>query len=112
MIRRVFAPIANIQGAPLRWPLIRSRALRPLARSGLAHRRWESVLVRTTAVEMTRLWKSQNDFHSRLEIAHRTRDFHIPTAASRVSSKKTEDRRHRLDTGHVSRGGATLPTGW
>ena len=31
-------------------------------------------------MEMTHLWKSQNDFHSRLEISHRTRDSHIPTA--------------------------------
>ena len=35
------------------------------------------------AMEMTRLWKSQNDFHSRLEISHRTRDSHIPTADHR-----------------------------
>jgi hypothetical protein len=32
------------------------------------------------AVEMPRLWKSQNDFHSRLEISPRTRDSHIPTS--------------------------------
>ena len=29
---------------------------------------------------MTRLWKSQTDFHSRLEISHRPRDSHIPTS--------------------------------
>jgi hypothetical protein len=29
---------------------------------------------------MTLLWKSQNDFHSSLEISQRTRDSHIPTA--------------------------------
>jgi hypothetical protein len=34
------------------------------------------------AVEMTRPWKSQTDFHRRLEISHRTRDFHIPTSRS------------------------------
>jgi hypothetical protein len=28
---------------------------------------------------MPRPWKSQNDFHSRLEISHRPRDSHIPT---------------------------------
>ena len=32
------------------------------------------------AVEMTLLWKSQNDFHRSLEISHRTRDSHIPTS--------------------------------
>jgi hypothetical protein len=46
------------------------------------------------AVEMTRLWKSQNDSHRRLEISHSTRDSHIPT--SRVllleeKKKKTKD---------------------
>jgi len=45
-----------------------------------------------TAVEMTRAWKSQNDFHTRLEISHRTRDSHIPTAASRlITLKKNKD---------------------
>ena len=34
------------------------------------------------AVEMTRSWKSQNDFHIRLEISHTTRDSHIPTSPS------------------------------
>ena len=29
-----------------------------------------------TAVEMAPPWKSQNDFHRRLEISHRTRDSH------------------------------------
>jgi hypothetical protein len=33
-------------------------------------------------------------FHSRLEISQRTRDFHIPTAASRISIKKNKDNRH------------------
>ena len=32
------------------------------------------------AMEMTLLWKSQNDSHRSLEISHRTRDSHIPTA--------------------------------
>ena len=35
---------------------------------------------RDTAVEMGRPWKSQNDFHRRLEISHSTRDSHIPTS--------------------------------
>jgi hypothetical protein len=35
---------------------------------------------RDTAVEMARLWKSQTDFHSRLEISHSTRDSHISTS--------------------------------
>lgn len=33
-----------------------------------------------TAVEMAARWKPQNGFHSALEISHRTRDSHIPTA--------------------------------
>ena len=37
------------------------------------------------AVEMTLLWKSQNDFHRSLEISHRTRDSHIPTSRSSFS---------------------------
>ena len=32
------------------------------------------------AVEMSVLWKSQNDFHRTLEISHSTRDSHIPTS--------------------------------
>jgi hypothetical protein len=35
---------------------------------------------RHAAMEMSLLWKSQNDFHRSLEISHTTRDFHIPTA--------------------------------
>src|SRR3990170_5642737 len=31
-------------------------------------------------MEMTSLWKPQNGFHRDLEISHRTRDSHIPTA--------------------------------
>jgi hypothetical protein len=34
------------------------------------------------AVEMTLLWKSQNDSHRSLEISHRTRDSHISTNRS------------------------------
>jgi len=33
-----------------------------------------------TAVEMTSLWKPQTGSHKDLEISHRTRDSHIPTA--------------------------------
>ena len=36
------------------------------------------------AVEMPRLWKSQNDFHRRLGISPRTRDSHISTADRRT----------------------------
>jgi hypothetical protein len=39
-------------------------------------------------MEMTRLWKSQNDFHSRLEISHSTRDSHIPTGDHRCVSSE------------------------
>jgi hypothetical protein len=69
---------------------IRSRLLRPLARSSSPTSRHLAVLARHTAVEMTRAWKSQNDFHTRLEISHRTRDSHIPTAASRFLFRRTE----------------------
>jgi hypothetical protein len=40
------------------------------------------------AMEMPALWKPQNGFHSALEISHRTRDSHIPTADHGVSHKK------------------------
>ena len=33
-----------------------------------------------TAMEMTSLWKPENGFHRDLEISHRARDSHIPTA--------------------------------
>jgi hypothetical protein len=39
----------------------------------------EVVTNNRAAVEMTLLWKSQNDFHRSLEISH-TRDSHIPTS--------------------------------
>ena len=60
----------------------------------LAHANTRSAHAPKTAMEMARLWKSENDFHSRLEISHRTRDFHIPTAASRISITKNKDQRH------------------
>jgi hypothetical protein len=42
------------------------------------------------AVEMTLLWKSQNDSHRSLEISHRTRDSHIPTSRSSfLSGRRT-----------------------
>ena len=44
------------------------------------------------AMEMPALWKPQNGFHSALEISHRTRDSHIPTADHLfVSQEKEED---------------------
>jgi hypothetical protein len=55
-----------------------------------------------TAVEMAVPWKSQPDFHRTLEISHRARDSHIPTAASCGALKNQEDptlltSRHGLD---------------
>jgi hypothetical protein len=50
----------------------------------------------TTAVEMPRAWKSQNDFHTRLEISHRTRDSHIPTAASLYRSEEQDEKHDPL----------------
>src|SRR5262249_21344815 len=44
-------------------------------------------------VEMTRLWKSHNDFHRRLEISHRPRDSHIPTSRSRADGKTKNEGR-------------------
>src|SRR5713101_3400352 len=80
------------RGAPLLWPRIRSRVLRPLVRSSSPTQARESARLPKTAVEMTRLWKSQNDFHSRLEISHRTRDSHIPTTAFLLSiDQKNKD---------------------
>jgi hypothetical protein len=53
------------------------------------------------AVEMSLLWKSQNDFHRSLEISHRTRDSHIPT--SRFPFFRGEERRmNRPQTGSLS----------
>ena len=53
------------------------------------------------AMEMTRLWKSQNDFHSRLEISPRTRDSHIPTADHRCV-RSEERRMNRPSSGPLS----------
>jgi hypothetical protein len=48
------------------------------------------------AVEMTRGWKSQNDFHARLEISQSTRDSHIPTSHHfQREEAKTNTRRRR-----------------
>jgi hypothetical protein len=63
-------PIVLIKGAPLLWPRVRSRVLRPLVRSSWPLATGDAARAPKTAVEMTRLWKSQNDFHSRLEISH------------------------------------------
>ena len=71
-----------------------------------------------TAVDMTRPWKSQNDFHRRLEISPRTRDSHISTAAPRFQEEEEEEeeeeqkQRRRInrvlvtDAGHSRRGRA------
>lgn len=42
---------------------------------------------RRTAVEMAPAWKSQTDFHTGLEISHRTRDSHIPQVLPVVSGR-------------------------
>jgi hypothetical protein len=73
-------------------PGLRSHILRSLAQSSSALRRAWLRPTPHTAVEMTRALKSQNDFHTRLEISHRTRDSHIPTAASLFSIIKTKTR--------------------
>ena len=56
------------------------------------------------AVEMTLLWKSQNDSHRSLEISHRTRDSHIPTSRFLlVIEKKTKEiRMNRPQSGSLS----------
>ena len=73
------ATTLNIKGESYR--------LREKKKAGLLGRRVRSQrrggdrrIVTTRAVEMTRLWKSQNDFHRSVEISRRTRGFHIPTA--------------------------------
>jgi hypothetical protein len=48
-----------------------------------------------TAVEMPSLWKPKSGSHRDLEISHRTRDSHIPTAAHPLS-QKGEDEERRL----------------
>ena len=57
-----------------------------------------------TTMEMTRAWKSQNDFHTRLEISHTTRDSHIPTAASRFRSEEQDERHEPLCAGQLKSG--------
>jgi hypothetical protein len=52
-----------------------------------------------TAMEMTRPWTSQNDVHRRLEISHRTRDFHIPTAAYFHEDQDEDEEYEREQTG-------------
>jgi hypothetical protein len=80
---------------PDRGPRRRSRGdlssdldlLRPLVPSS-----WHPVAAPAdTAMEMTRPWTSQNDVHRRLEISHRTRDSHIPTAASCLRRMKNDE---------------------
>src|SRR5713226_3989146 len=53
------------------------------------------------AMEMTLLWKSQNDFHRSLEISHRTRDSHIPTA-DHLRFRSEERRMNRPPGGLLS----------
>ena len=47
------------------------------------------------AVEMTRAWKSPNDFHTRLEISQNTRDSHIPTSHSFQEEGRPKQRKTR-----------------
>ena len=54
------------------------------------------------AMEMARLWKSQNDSHSRLEISPRTRDSHIPTADPRRVLNTEEAENGNKSVTHVS----------
>jgi hypothetical protein len=90
----------DLQGARS-LPGIRSRLLRPLARLSSPTSRHVAVPERHTAVEMTRAWKSQNDFHTRLEISHRTRDSHIPTAASLLRSEEPKPKTRTAQCGGV-----------
>ena len=73
-------------------PRIRSWLLRPWARSSWPSPRHRATPAAYTAVEMTRAWKSQNDFHTRLEISHRTRDSHISTSRLSFFAQKNEDK--------------------
>ena len=47
--------------------------------------------MREDGVEMTSPWKPQNGFHRDLEISHRTRDSHIPTADYSWMAEKNEE---------------------
>ena len=52
---------------------------------------------------MPLVWKSQTDSHTSLEISHRTRDSHIPTAARLSFSKRgRRRRRRRTESGSVT----------
>jgi hypothetical protein len=80
---------------PDRGPRRRSRGTCPL--TSTSYGRWYRraghpvAAVADTAMEMTRPWTSQNDVHRRLEISHRTRDSHIPTAASCLRRMKNDE---------------------
>lgn len=62
-----------------------------------------------TAVEMPRPWKSQTDFHRRLEISQRARDSHISTSrfslvmTNRPTIESLDAR--RLDNGLANQAG-------
>ena len=83
MIGRHHRRIRAIQGGPTPCRRIRSCLLRPWVRSSFDSRALFSLTPAPPAVDMPPPWKSQNDFHRSLEISHRTRDSHIPTAAFR-----------------------------
>ena len=67
-------------------------ARNPIARDHDAHAK--------PAMEMPALWKPQNGFHSALEISHRTRDSHIPTADHFLVSQEEDEEE---DVRHASR---------
>ena len=52
---------------------------------------WDVTATVKTAVEMPSLWKPHTGFHSDLEISHRARDSHIPTADRRGVARRRQD---------------------
>jgi len=55
-----------------------------------------------TAVEMSAPWKPQNGFHRALEISHRTRDSHIPTADHFLVSQDDDDEEKERHTSRMT----------
>ena len=95
------AGIARFPGVASSLPRMRSSLLRlptqvahhPIACDQGAHGK--------AAMEMPALWKPQNGFHSALEISHRTRDSHIPTADHGVSQEEMTKRKKMHDMRHA-----------
>ena len=84
------AVIARFPGVARSLPRMRSSLLGLPTRSRATRSPVIRVAHGKAAMEMPALWKPQNGFHSALEISHRTRDFHIPTADHCVCHKKTK----------------------